>query len=191
MKLLSLRLSDAADERLIVANPIRARHRGRRRSDRRVERMWATPSEVLAVADNAARLPIGGPAAALLIVTAAWTGVRCGEIAALQRDNTHLEDGVIVIDQIVGAMIESSRGIELGPPKTAESARTITLPPFLVPLLRAHLAWTPTGIRTCSSPPSGSRTGAATSAAAHYARPPTEPDTWPRPRCGWNRPNPD
>ena len=34
-------------------------------------------------------------------------------------------------------MIESSRGIELGPPKTAESARTITLPPFLVALLRA------------------------------------------------------
>ena len=139
MKLLSLLLSDAADERLIVANPIRARHRGRRRSDRRVERMWATPSEVLAVADNAARLPIGGPAAALLIVTAAWTGARWGEIAALQRDNTHLEDGVIVIDPIIGAMIESSRGIELGPPKTAESARTITLPPFLIPLLRAHL----------------------------------------------------
>ena len=37
-------------------------------------------------------------------------------------------------------MIESSRGIELGPPKTTESARTITLPPFLVDLLRAHLA---------------------------------------------------
>ena len=36
-------------------------------------------------------------------------------------------------------MIESSRGIELGPPKTAESARTITLPPFLIRLLRAHL----------------------------------------------------
>jgi integrase len=134
MKLLSLLLSDAADERLIVVNPIRARHRGRRRSDRRVERMWATPSEVLAVADNSARLPIGGPAAAVLIVTAAWTGVRWGEIAALRRDNTHLEDGVIVIDPIIGAMIESSRGLELGPPKTAESARTITLPPFLIPL---------------------------------------------------------
>lgn len=44
MKLLSLLLSDAVDERLIPVNPIRARHRGRRRSDRRVERLWATPS---------------------------------------------------------------------------------------------------------------------------------------------------
>ena len=57
MKLLSLLLSDAVDERLIPVNPIRARHRGRRRSDRRVERLWATPSQVLAVADNIARLP--------------------------------------------------------------------------------------------------------------------------------------
>jgi integrase len=139
MKLLSLLLSDAVDERLIPVNPIRARHRGRRRSDRRIERMWATPSEVLAVADNIARLPTAGAGAELLIVTAAWTGARWGEIAALQRVNTHLDDGVIVIDPLIGAMIESSRGIELGPPKTAESARTITLPPFLIRLLRAHL----------------------------------------------------
>ena len=139
MKLLSLLLSDAVDERLIPVNPIRARHRGRRRSDRRVERLWATPSQVLAVADNIARLPTAGAGAELLIVTAAWTGARWGEIAALQRRNTHLDDGVIVIDPRIGAMIESSRGIELGPPKTAESARTITLPPFLIRLLRAHL----------------------------------------------------
>ena len=70
--------------------------------------MWATPSEVLAVADNAARLPIGGPAAALLIVTAAWTGARWGEIAALQRDKTHLEDGVIV-NRIIDACYRSMK----------------------------------------------------------------------------------
>ena len=74
MKLLSLLLSDAVDERLIPVNPIRARHRGRRRSDRRVERLWATPSQVLAVADNIARLPTAGAGAELMIVTAAWTG---------------------------------------------------------------------------------------------------------------------
>jgi hypothetical protein len=61
-------------------------------------------------------------------------------MAALQRRITHVDDGVIVIDLLIGAMTESSRGIELGPPKTAESARTITLPPFLIRLLQAHLA---------------------------------------------------
>ena len=139
MKLLSLLLSDAVEERLIPVNPIRARHRGRRRSDRRVERLWATPAEVLAVADNLAQLPTAGLGAELLLIIAAWTGMRWGEIVALQRRNTHLDEGVIVIDPLTGAMIESSRGMELGPPKTAESARTVTLPPFLVQLLRAHL----------------------------------------------------
>jgi len=37
MKLLSLLLADAAEERLISANPIRAYRRGRRRSERRTE----------------------------------------------------------------------------------------------------------------------------------------------------------
>lgn len=101
--------------------------------------MWATPSEVLAVADNAARLLVGGPAAALLMVTAAWTGPGGGRSPPCNAATPTSDDGVIVIDPIIGAMIESSRGIELGPPKIAESAHTITLPPFLIPLLRAHL----------------------------------------------------
>ena len=45
-----------------------------------------------------------------------------------------------MIDPDLGTLLESSRGLALGPPKTVESARTITLPPFLVELLRAHLA---------------------------------------------------
>ena len=45
-----------------------------------------------------------------------------------------------MIDPDVGTLHESSRGLALGPPKTVESARTITLPPFLVELLRAYLA---------------------------------------------------
>lgn len=140
MKLLSLLLADAAEERLIPANPIRARRRGKRRAERRSERIWGTPAEVLAIADNAARLPAAGPAAAVMIVTAAWTGARWGELAGLQRCNIRLDDGFVVIDPEIGALLESSRGIELGPPKTAESARTITLPPFLIALLREHLA---------------------------------------------------
>jgi hypothetical protein len=59
---LSLLSADAAEERLIPANSIRSRHRGRSRSERRVERIWATPAEALAVADIAARLPVGSRA---------------------------------------------------------------------------------------------------------------------------------
>ncbi|WP_431875934.1 site-specific integrase [Amycolatopsis sacchari] len=137
MKILTMMLADAADERLIPANPIQPRRRGRRRHQRRPEQLWATPEQVVAIALQA--IALVGLWAAILIITAAWTGARWGELAGLQRINTHLDDGVIVIDPDIGALHEINGHFELGPPKTAASARTITLPPFLITLLRAFL----------------------------------------------------
>jgi integrase-like protein len=98
--------------------------------------LWATPEEVLRGALQAAQLHNRG--SALLIVTAAWTGCRWGEVAALQRHNVHPDDRVIV-DRDIGALKESARRQWLGPPKTASSARTVTLPAFLAILLKHHL----------------------------------------------------
>jgi integrase len=142
MKLLSMLLADAADERLIPANPIRPRRRGRRRHTTRTpEKVWAEPAEALAVADQIATHY--HPAGAILVVTAAWTGARWGELVGLQQHNLHLYDddtGHLLIHPDTGALHETCDGrLWLGPPKTAESARTITLPPFLVQLLRTHL----------------------------------------------------
>jgi integrase len=137
IKVMSMMLADATDERLIPANPIQPRRRGKRRHEIRTERVWATPEQVLGVAAQAAALV--GDWAAVLMITAAWTGARWGELAGLSRRNTHLDDGAIVIDRHTGALHEVNGRLELGPPKTAESARTITLPPFLVHLLRTHL----------------------------------------------------
>jgi hypothetical protein len=68
-------LTDAADERLIPFNPVRRRRRRGRRSRRAVpERIWATPEQVVRIAEQAGLL--GGPTARLLIITAAWTGCR-------------------------------------------------------------------------------------------------------------------
>ncbi|GAB3671581.1 tyrosine-type recombinase/integrase [Saccharopolyspora tripterygii] len=136
-KLLSMMLADAADERLIAANPVRTRRRGKQRRTKRVERLWATPTQVVRIADQAAALT--GAWSAALIITAAFTGARWGELGGLQRHNTHLDDACIVIDPDTGALHEINGQFSLGPPKTAESARTISLPPFLVDLLRAHL----------------------------------------------------
>jgi hypothetical protein len=47
---------------------------------------------------------------------------------------------VIVIDPECGSLHESRGKRWIGPPKTAASARTIILPPFLVTMLRDHLA---------------------------------------------------
>lgn len=146
VKLLSLLLSDAADDRRIAINPLLAsrRRRGRRSRERVTERLWATHDQVLAIADNAACLPAAGPAAALLIVTAAWTGARWGELTGLQRHNLRLAPSgngpsELVIDPDLGALHETATSLSPGPPKTPESARTIRLPAFLVPLLDAHL----------------------------------------------------
>jgi integrase len=137
IKLLSMILADAVDARLITINPVRRRRRGRRVVSPLNERVWADPDHVVAVTGQATVL--GGSTFGLLIVTAAWTGARWGELTGLQRANTHLDDGVIVIDPVIGALHESGSRLWLGPPKTAASVRTITLPPFLITLLREHL----------------------------------------------------
>jgi integrase len=142
VKQLSTMLADAADEKLILANPIRPRRRGRRRhSTRTAEKVWAEPAEVVRFADQVARFY--HPSGALLVITAAWTGARWGELTGLQRPNLTLHDddtGHITIDPDIGTLHEDDNGrFWLGPPKTDASVRTIPLPRFLVPLLRAHL----------------------------------------------------
>jgi integrase len=140
----SMMLDDAVDQRLIPVNAAhRRRRRGRRRdhAPSRVEKVFAMPEHILRIADQASML--GGPSAGLLVITAAWTGCRWGELAGLQRDHIDLLRRVIVIDPEHGALHESAHGLWLGPPKTPASARTITLPPFLTELLREHLATTP------------------------------------------------
>ncbi len=147
VKVFTMMLADAADERLIPVNPIRPQRRGRRQHEVAPEAVWATPTQAVRVALNAARL--AGPDAALLMLTAAWTGARWGELTGLHRDNVHLQldpagvdasAGCIVIDPRRGALHEVDTQLFLGPPKTAESARTIALPPFLVELLAHHLS---------------------------------------------------
>lgn len=136
--LLSMIFTDAVDEGLVAANPVRKhRRRGRRSRHLRPERIWATPEQVLAVADQAGKL--GWPTARLLIIAAAWTGCRWGELTGLHRDNVDLRRGVITIDTWEGALHESNGQRWIGPPKTASSARRIHLPPFLTELLREHL----------------------------------------------------
>jgi integrase len=137
-KLLSMLLTDAVDDGIIPFNPVRRRrHRGRRHHPPVCERKWTTPEKVLWIAKQAESL--GDPIAALMIITAAWTGCRWGELAGLHRTRVHPDDRCLVIDGEIGALHESSHRRWLGPPKTASSARTVSLPPFLVALLRTHL----------------------------------------------------
>ncbi len=75
---------------------------------------------------------------AVLVVTAAYTGLRWGELAGLRWNRVDLTRGVITIAPGDGALHEIGGHLRLGPPKTKASARTVHLPPFLTELLTTH-----------------------------------------------------
>ncbi|WP_165845483.1 tyrosine-type recombinase/integrase [Streptacidiphilus pinicola] len=139
-KLLALILTDAVEEGLLTTNPVRKRNRGRTRShDPAQEKIWADEHEVRAIASRV--LQLASPNQALLVITAAYTGMRWGELAGLRRENCHLNGSQprLVINPQSGALHEINGRLTYGPPKTPASARNITLPTFLAELLANEL----------------------------------------------------
>lgn len=127
--LLSMLLREAVDEDLITSNPCRNLRLNDTESR---DRVTATPAQVERIADRCE------PADALLIRTAAYTGLRWSELAALQWHNVDLRRYTITIDAKHGALHEVHGRLELGPPKTPASVRTVHLPPCLAQALRNH-----------------------------------------------------
>lgn len=89
------------------------------------------PSEVVAVATSI-RPQFYGP----LVWTAAYVGLRWGELAGLQLDRIDLLRGTVTIDT---QMTEVRGRLELGPPKSKAGFRQVQLPAAIVELLGPHL----------------------------------------------------
>jgi integrase len=159
VSLLSTILTGAEEAQMIDVNPLvrmRLRKAGAQRIQRveEAERVWAYPETALAIA---ARLP---RPANLMVLLAAFTGLRYGEICALHKSNCCLLrrdelDGrpwlrhVLVIDPKVGALHETSipdeHGVErtkvfLGPPKPPNGAREVDVLEPLAAMVSAHIA---------------------------------------------------
>jgi integrase len=96
----------------------------------RSERPHATPAQVAAIAARIRRR-----VDQVLVVTAAYTGMRWGELTGLDRANVDLDHADIHVHPEVGALHEIEGQLFLGPPKTVDSVRHIRLPPFLVDLI--------------------------------------------------------
>ncbi|MDT0547736.1 tyrosine-type recombinase/integrase [Streptomyces lonegramiae] len=137
-KLFAMIMTDAVDNQLLATNPVRPRRRGRGRIEPRRERPWADEHQVLTIAHRILRLAARNQC--LLVITAAYTGMRWGELAALHRDNLDITNGRIHITPDAGALHEVNGRLTLGHPKTHASVRTVTLPPFLTQLLATELA---------------------------------------------------
>jgi len=105
----------------------------------------ATPKDVtlLTVAQVQALSDAVPPRHRLLILLAAWCGLRFGELTALRRRDIDLAEGTITVEQ---AAVTVSGQRLITTPKSAAGYRTIYLPPHLTEDVRQHLAiFTPTG----------------------------------------------
>ncbi len=92
-----------------------------------------------------------------MVLTAAYTGLRWGELTGLQWTRTHLNDTDprIHVDAVDGALHELGGRLELGPPKSVASARTVHLPPFLTAQLADHHDTHPDGPFVFTGPQGG------------------------------------
>ncbi len=130
---LSVVLQEAVEDRRIPFNPCRG---VRVNTGGRPERPHASTEQVAAIAAWMRR-----PVDELMVITAAYTGMRWGELSGLDRDNVNLQKGTIYVHPEVGALHEVGGKLYLGPPKTADSVRTVDLPPFLTARLRDRAGW--------------------------------------------------
>jgi integrase len=141
-------MADAAHDRRIEFSPVRPkRRRGRRKApDVRTRKGIAIELEALL----AIRTRLPGPIAVMVLV-AAFTGLRWGEIAGMRRrylvvmpDAPGGGAGYYVVDEKDGALHEDGGSLYYGPPKTRRG-RTVELPAFLVVLLAVYLDTLPAG----------------------------------------------
>lgn len=116
---------------------------------------------VFLTADDAQRLLVAlrGERLEVLFRFMLATGVRRGEALALSWSDVDLDAATV---RVHGTLSRTSRGLEVGAPKTERSRRTVPLPRSMVDALRAHRtrqteerlamgpAWTGTGFVFCT-----------------------------------------
>jgi integrase len=128
-------MESALDAGLIVRNPCRVKGAG---TERLPEMRCATVEEVSAIAQAVE------PRWQALILLAAYSGLRWGELAGLRRRNLDpLHKTVRVVEQCT----EVNGHFVWGPPKTAAGTRTVVLPTFICNVMVEHLArWSEPGV---------------------------------------------
>jgi integrase len=130
-------LATAVGDDLIVKNPCAIKGAG---MERAAERPIATPEQVWDAADA---MPEHLRA---FVLTAAFTGLRFGELAALARRHVDPLHRIVTVErqlERVGSGTAEALGIDrerFGPPKTDAGYRTVAMPAPLVPEVVEHLA---------------------------------------------------
>jgi integrase len=134
-RLLKAVLTTAIDDELIRRNPCRIKGAGTERSP---ERPTVSVDQVYAIAKGVR------PWFLALVLLAAFTGLRWGELIALRRRHVDVDgDGVVKVRSSVAEV--DGKFVE-GPPKSIAGRRDVAIPAVIVPELRAHLdEWSESG----------------------------------------------
>ncbi|MCV7313727.1 site-specific integrase [Mycobacterium paraffinicum] len=72
----------------------------------------------------------------MMILLAAWTALRFGELTELRRKDIDLDEGVIRVRR---GVVRVKGGFEKGTPKSTAGSRDLHVPPHLLPALKDHL----------------------------------------------------
>jgi integrase len=126
-RLLRAVMNTAADDELIRRNPCRIKGADR---DDAEERPIASVAQVFAIA-GAIR-----PQYRTLVLLAAFTGLRWGELLALTRRDLDMEAATV---RVSASMIEVGDALSLGPPKSRAGQRTVAFPRQLLGELATHI----------------------------------------------------
>ena len=127
-RLLKVILNTAVDDGMIRRNPCRIKGAGQERSP---ERPVLTIRQVFDLADTVdARYR-------LLILLAVYCSLRWGELAALRLRHIDLAHAIVLIEASVVELSDGSR--ITGPPKSDAGKRVVSIPPFLLPEVTAHI----------------------------------------------------
>ena len=84
-----------------------------------------------------AAIVTAAPVPGILVLLAAWCGLRLGEALALTRADVDLKEGSVSIDKSAAELKSGERIV--GPPKTKAGMRKVFVPPHVVPALARHL----------------------------------------------------
>lgn len=104
----------------------------RSRQERSSERPMFTLAQVQALADAVE------DRWRALILLAAWTDLRIGELSALRREHLDLKAGTVNVKSAVIDVI--GQGRSYGPPKSAAGRRAVAIPPHIIGELEHHLS---------------------------------------------------
>ncbi|WP_406041731.1 site-specific integrase [Micromonospora sp. NBC_00898] len=118
----------AREDEIIRQNPCRIKGYDQYHTP---ERPTATIAQVYALADA---MPARFSA---LVVVAALSALRWGELVALRRRDLDLDSGTVRVTRKLAALRSH---LEFGPPKSAAGVRVVAVPAAAVEALRAHLA---------------------------------------------------